>query len=54
MTYPITAFRNRDSVTQSFPGGDPSVLLLCAISFTEAGFAGKVLLVAEYVQHRRD
>lgn len=37
MTYPIAAFRNRDSVTQSFPGGDPSVPLLCAVNFTEAG-----------------
>ncbi|CAD7668936.1 unnamed protein product [Nyctereutes procyonoides] len=29
--------RNRGSVTQPFPGGDPSVLLLRAINFIEAG-----------------
>lgn len=39
MTYLITEFRrgNCDSVTQSFPGKDPSVLLLRAINFREAG-----------------
>lgn len=39
MTYLITEFRrgNCDSVTQSFPGRDPPVLLLRAINFTEAG-----------------
>ena len=42
MTYPTTEFRNRDSVTQSFPGGDPSVLLLCAINCTEAGLCREV------------
>lgn len=39
MTYLITEFRrgNCDSVTQSFPGRDTSVLLLRAINFIEAG-----------------